>query len=242
MGIGRFAKHFMRSFCDLAYPPLCLHCQGTLDQKRQHLCEYCWGRLELIDAKERCPYCFSCEYLPCAGICEECQGREPRLHRIAAALDYEGPAATLIREFKYGQQIYLGKGIGALMAMQFIALEWPFPDLIIPMPISRMHWLERGYNQSLLIAQALASILQRPMIDLMRRRSGDYSQAGLSRKERLNLSGKTFFITNMEMIADQKLLLVDDVMTTGSTFERCAEVLLNGCPEAIYGLAACRAI
>ena len=71
-----------------------------------------------------------------------------QFHCIAAAFDYVGPAASLVKKLKYGNQPYLVKGMAGYLVAQFNELQWPFPDAIIPVPLSFSHWLERGYNQS----------------------------------------------------------------------------------------------
>jgi ComF family protein len=126
-----------------------------------------------------------------------------------------------------------------MMAMQFIDLGWPIPDLIVPVPISWTHWLGRGYNQSLLLAEVISSILGSPVKDIIKRQSGDYSQAGLSRSSRLKLSKGNFSLKPNADVADRVVLLIDDVMTTGSTLRRCAEQLLIQCPREIYALTLC---
>jgi ComF family protein len=136
---------------------------------------------------------------------------------------------------------YLATGAGAYMAGQFLRLEWSMPDYIIPVPITRMHKWERGYNQSLLLAESMANLLSRPVLEALSRSSGDYSQAGLSRKQREQLQGQAFRLSVDISLENKNLLLVDDVMTTGTTMHRCTETLLTACPASVYGLAFCRA-
>src|SRR4029079_15107444 len=112
--------------------------------------------------------------------CFECQQKPHILRRIAAAFDYEGPAATLVKQLKYGGQPYLAEGAGAFLTAQFIRLEWPMPDFIIPMPMAPLRKLERGYNQSLLLAEEVGCLIERPVLNILRRHSGDFSQAGLN--------------------------------------------------------------
>lgn len=164
------------------------------------------------------------------------------IHRIASAFDYEGPAATLIKKLKYGRQPYLAEGAGAFLAAQFIHLEWPLPDVIIPMPMAALRKFDRGYNQSLLLAQVVGRLLNRPILDLLKRRSGDFSQAGLSRKQRQGLGENAITLKPTDKLRDKSILLIDDVMTTGSSLHRCAEALAGGHPENIYAITVCRAI
>ncbi len=228
------------SFLSLLYPPLCVHCNCLLHNPSQLLCEDCLIIMELIDPNERCPYCFSSNYCPEQRVCQECQKKSPILHRIGSAFDYTGPAASLIRHLKYGNQKYLARGCGAYLAAQFLRLEWPMPDVIIPVPIAFNHWVNRGFNQCELLANHLGDIIKCPVVNALRRRSGDYSQAGLNREQRMKLIGNTFELRKGYQFYDKTILLVDDVMTTGSTMRKCAEQLYETYPESIYGITVCR--
>ena len=126
------------------------------------------------------------------------------------------------------------------MAVQFLSLDWPIPDFVIPMPMSRLRKIERGYNQSELLAESLAQLIHRPICKGLKRKSGDFSQAGLDHSQRLNLKNDSFFVKNGEQLYDKIVLLVDDVMTTGSSLNCCAEALIPAFPQEIYALTFCR--
>lgn len=166
----------------------------------------------------------------------------PLLKKCAAAFDYQGPAATLVLKMKYANQPYLAKGAGGFLAVQAMRLEWPLPDLIIPVPLTLVHQISRGYNQSLLLAESLGAILQRPVRQVLRRKLLDYSQAGMTKKQRMQLDGGTFSLKKNLDIKDKVIWIVDDVMTTGRTMNCCAEALYAGYPREVYGLLLCRAI
>lgn len=198
--------------------------------------------MELIEPLERCPYCFSADFVPEKLICLNCIKSPPLLNGVATAFEYAGPAACLIRRLKYSDQSYLAKGLGAYLAAQFLHLNWPMPDFLIPVPIAFTHWIDRGYNQSELLAYSMADLLKCPVKNALKRKSGDYSQAGLSRKQRMQLDGALIYLKKDQQLQDKCLLLVDDVMTTGSTLRKCAEALMEDCPSSIYGMSVCRAL
>lgn len=237
-----FLKQMSTSLLHLAYPPLCLHCSQSVSEGNQLFCPACLELLVLIDSAERCPYCFSAEYCPEERLCTECLLRNPVLCGIASAFDYAGPAATLIRSMKYGNLPYLAKGAGAYAVAQFLRLDWPMPDCVIAVPMALSRRLDRGYNQVKLLGKSIATILDRPFYDALGRSSGDFSQAGLSRQQRMNLKATSFFMRENRDLAGRCILLVDDVMTTGSTLRACAQVLMEQSPSAIYGLTVCRTI
>lgn len=235
-------KQILTSFQDLIFPPLCLHCDIPIDGQYLHLCAHCHSQLELIDPLGRCPICFSNEFCNEKASCSDCRSQDTLLHHCASAFDHTGPAATIVKKLKYNNQFYLAKGIAAFVALQLIRLDWPLPDLIVPVPLSFSHWLLRGYNQTFLIAQSLGEILSKPVGDVLERRSGDYSQAGLKRSDRLKLDSSSFRLKKPDEIADKNILLIDDVMTTGKTLRCCAEVILEASPQSIYGMSVCRAL
>ncbi len=236
-------KTFGRSFLDLIYPPLCLHCSQSLEAGCPIFCYSCLPLLEQIDPSMRCPFCFSSDFNNEAQkCCDECRERPRTIKRIASVFDYEGPPATLVKHMKYGGQSYLAKGGGGYLAAQFLALNWPMPDFILPMPMARLRKFERGYNQSELLAQSFAKLMNCPVSTALKRRSGDFSQAGLDHRQRLNLKSDSFFVKDGNHLHDRILLLVDDVMTTGSSLNCCAEALLPYFPQGIYAMTLCRAI
>lgn len=236
-------KEIIDSFSSLIYPPICLHCHESLEKGQPIFCSACLQMLELIDPQQRCPYCFSSEFNPLSEwCCVVCQKQPPLTERMASAFDYDGPAVSLITHLKYGGQVYLAEGAGAFLAAQFMRLEWPFPDVIVPMPISSLRRIERGYNQSQLIAEALAKILNRPIINALHRHMGDFSQAGLNHHQRMQLTSKGFALKESIKLHDKTVLLIDDVMTTGSSLRCCAEALQGAYPQSIYALTVCRAI
>ena len=176
------------------FPPLCLHCRSVLIHSHNPLCELCVSQLELIEPEERCIYCFGSLDDSLAKICPECYCRYPAYHHIASVFDYEGPFASLIKHFKYHNKPWLSEGIASYLLYQLVNLNWPIPDIIVPMPICWPHWIERGYNQCLLLAKELAKLLNVPLLDPLKRKSTEYSQAGKSKWQRLQLPTDCFSI------------------------------------------------
>lgn len=232
---------FKEACLNLIYPPLCLHCSSTPKNTQNPLCEDCLEHLILLETKERCPICFENNFLLKGGhcYCADRRNFHGLFDGVSIVFEYLGPAASLVQQMKYSNKSYLAKGCGAYLAAQFLQMDWPMPDCIIPVPISWTHLIGRGYNQSLLLAEELGSILHRPVIKALKRRGGDYSQAGLSRKQRLRLNRASFFLNKLINLETKNILLIDDVLTTGSTLRRCAEALAEGFPQKIYSLVLC---
>lgn len=230
----------LNSFFDLIYPPICLHCQGNLNSGRDILCHPCISLLEFIDCTLHCPKCFSLK--PSAThTCKNCSLRRSSLTGIAATFDYRGPPETLIKMLKYQDKPYLAEGLAGFMTAQFVNLDWPLPDLIIPVPQSFSHWFSRGYNQAELLSNTLSTILKCSVNQALLRKSDDYSQAALNHTQRLKLSGNSIYLKKNQQLQDKIILLIDDVLTTGATLQKCAEALLEDCPNSIYALTICHA-
>ncbi|MBA3722330.1 MAG: ComF family protein [Parachlamydiaceae bacterium] len=233
----KFINQLTHSAVHFFYPPQCLHCGDLIEHNQPLFCPPCTTLLDILNPKERCPTCFEAIK---GNKCPKCIHGEQIVTKIGAVFEYVGPAASLIKKLKYGNQPHLAEGAGAFMVAQFVELNWPMPDAIIPVPLSFTHWIERGYNQSYLLAHEMSRLMQVPVWDALKRHSGDYSQAGLRLEQRKNLSGNRFKINKEYPFEDKKLLIVDDVMTSGTTIRRCAEVLSERCPSKLYALTFCR--
>lgn len=196
----------------------------------------------MIDFSQLCPRCFSKKYNVQTEVCYECLQKPSIFTRSASACEYAGPAGTIIKKMKYSDMPYLARGAAAVMAAQLLRLDWPLPDVVIPVPLSFSHKVKRGYNQSELLGKELAGMIVCPHLKALVRKKGGYSQASLLRKQRELMPSNTFQIKKGIDIAEKKVLLVDDVYTTGSTLRRCAEALCDGYPEEIYAMTFCRAL
>lgn len=236
----QLAKNGFRVFVNLLYPPLCLHCR-QLAPHHPMLCSDCQQLLDLIDCQGRCPRCFK-ENSDADGYCQHCARESSLFNGYAAAFEYEGPAATLVKQLKYANMPYLSKGLAAAVAVQCVQLRWPVPDVIVPVPIPWNRLLQRGYNQSALISRDLSAYLQVPTKEVLRRSAGDFSQAGLNRQQRKRLDASRFFLREKSAIKGSVVLLIDDVATTGTTLNVCGEALLNAQPKSLYAMTVCRAL
>lgn len=224
----------------LLYPSQCLHCHDLTPPDSSLLCESCALLLELLDPEERCPFCFGLKRNQSSHECLFCCRNPSLLYHTGAAFDYIGPAATLVKKLKYGNQPHLARGLAAFLVAQFDRLNWPLPDALIPVPLSFSHWLERGYNQSALLAEEMGSLLGLPVWNALKRRSGDFSQAGLTFTQRMELNGQPFKLRKKYSLQSRTFILIDDVMTSGTTLRKCAECLMEAGPACVYALTVCK--
>ncbi len=160
---------------------------------------------------------------------------------VASAFEFTGVAASLIHQLKFVGRRELAKDLASWMVIQFVRQNIPLPDLIVPVPQSFARKLSRGYNQSFLIAQEIGELLERPVKDLLKRKSGEFPQRALSKTAREISLSHSFSWKSPCDISDKTVLLVDDVMTTGSTLYQCGRVLQEGFPAALYALTFCSA-
>ncbi len=240
--IQRIWQALKESTLHLIYPMKCLHCQILLPPHSPVLCSICASLLEPIDPEERCPVCFNPMREDHSLPCQECLHHLSFIDKIGAVFDYHGPAATLVKHLKYANQPDLARGMAAFLIIQFHRLQWPLPDAIIPVPLSFMHWLGRGYNQSALLAKEISQILHLPVWHALKRRNGDYSQAALTLEQRKILDSQRFKLNTSYPLQNKVLLIIDDVVTSGSTLQCCAEVLRSKNPAALYALTFCRTL
>ena len=225
-------SHFKRAIGAFLYPSVCSSC-GTPDCDGGALfCGECLQLLELLEATGRCRCCF----LPQ----RQCRGRQGSLARCAAVFEYRDAAAALVQSYKYGGQRQLAEGLAAWMVVQLIRLDWPLPDLLVPVPMALTRRLTRGYDQSYLLAEAMGRQLSRPVVRPLVRKSGDYSQAALSHRQRMGLGDNTFYLKRTAgQVTGLRLLLIDDVMTTRATLRACSRTLAAAHPAEVAALTLC---
>jgi competence protein ComFC len=149
---------------------------------------------------------------------------------------YDGVLAEAISQMKFHGLKRLSRHLGTFL----LDCEIPAVDGVLPVPLSVKGLRERGFNQSLLVARVLSKNLQVPLyMDVLFKKRETLPQIGLSKKERLANLKKAFEVKGD--IRGLRLLLVDDVMTTGATVTECSKVLMNAGAQEIIVLTLARA-
>ncbi len=173
------------------------------------------------------------------GVCQSCwqqlpwlkQSVERNQQQIFVACHYQYPVDRIIQQFKYQQKLHHQRLLNGLL----LQLRLPKVHAIVPMPISTDRLVERGFNQSLLLAQALGKHLNIPVWQPVQRLA-QHSQKGLSRLERLEHIEQQFIAAPPDPIRYRRVLIVDDVVTTGSSITALSHVLQQlGCQQ-VYSL------
>jgi ComF family protein len=213
---------------DLVLPPRCLGC-GVMVEAQGRLCAECWRRLGFLAP----PLCRLCGYplphaLPEAPLCPQCASEPPVYDRARAALRYDDGSRGLILAFKHADRTDTAPAFGAWLARAGAELLAD-ADLLAPVPLHRLRLLRRGYNQAAVLARFLARETGLPMLpQLLLRCRATRSQQGLSGQARLdNVTGGAFRVAHRHRarLAEARVVLIDDVMTTGATIGSCARVL-----------------
>jgi competence protein ComFC len=227
-------------FLDLVYPPRCLICERY---DSPVVCDSCYAAFTPIPE----PTCAVCghpvqETSPCRNCdaAEESGGWGFVLARAAGI--YEGPLRAGIHALKYNRCELLGPALGTHLANRCLADELLPRSVqkslhgVLPVPIHSSRQRKRGYNQARLLAAPVAEMLGVPLLpETLLRIRKTQSQVELSAAgRRKNLQPEYFAVPNSGLIQGKNLLLIDDVMTTGTTASVCAAALRNAGAAQIY--------
>ncbi len=211
---------------DLVFPPRCPLCGEGL-AAQGGLCSTCWGELAIPGE----PCCASCqrpfaEGTPKGAICAPCLADPPKHGGIAAGTLYNDAARRLVLAFKHGRRIALAQMLARLIVPKLAGIDGDW--LVVPVPLHRWRLWQRGFNQSALLARELAKAKGAGLlVDGLVRTKPTPMLGGLGRKARERaLSGAIAANPRQaEKIKGRKVLLVDDVLTSGATSSACVSVL-----------------
>jgi len=199
------------------------------------ICSSCWSGIR----RYRGPSCKVCA-LPFVSehskVCGQCLKKTPPFSKVITYGLYEDILAEAINQLKFHGIKRISKTLGRLL----LSLDLPETEGIVPVPVTIKRLRERGFNQSLLIARVIEKESKVPLLmDTLLKKKETPPQIGLSAKERL-LNLKNAFEVKGN-IKGRRLLLVDDVMTTGATVTECSKVLMKAGAEEVIVLTLARA-
>lgn len=235
----------MQALLHAIYPPHCVGCEALTDQDFA-LCPDCWAKVSFITG-----FCCKTCGLPLPGeddeaLCDDCLKVLPSWTGSRAAILYKDKGRDLILSFKNGDRMDLARVFGAWMARsarEFIPPE-EIPQLLVaPIPLHFSRLFSRFYNQSALLSDVIAnSIVAAHLPDLLRRKRRTEKQDGKTRDQRFaNLEGAIELSPRYAArINGASVLLVDDVMTTGATFEAATFACLKAGAQKVYVLPLAR--
>ena len=237
------ARQVVAPLASLLYPPACVVC-GADVPAGAYLCRECGEKLTRITP----PFCARCSE-PFAGAidttftCANCGNRRLHFEAAIAAYRSRGIVRQVLLDFKYGRQIHLrhlaGKWLIAALADDRMS-SCVF-DVIVPVPLHPTRQRERGFNQSALLADLLSAhtgIQVNPALERIRYTT---TQTAFDRTARMqNLRG-AFRLRKTAHVRGLRVLLVDDVLTTGSTVSECARILKSAGALCVHAATAARA-
>jgi ComF family protein len=222
---------------DFVYPQRCARCDAALSSGREVLCESCASELESKGGLLG-PFCPSCKRQIDlgAGGCR-CETGTLAVEMVYSLGSYAEEMEALIEGFKYRRKRKLGLFLSELLSERLLELEeLPSADLVVPVPLHRSKRRQRGFNQSEVIAGRLSERLGMQLgRGLVTRRKKTRTQTGLSREERRENVRNAFEFRGEGDLRGHKVLLVDDVLTTGATMSECARTLKGAGAEEVWG-------
>ena len=225
MSLRQICTKLLEDFLAYIMPFRCLMCQEVVMQANS-FCPTCWGKLSFITK----PFCQICsKILPFSvgneSICIGCYNKPPLYDKARAVLRFDQESKKLIHNFKYYDRTNIAKAmaLNMLNMHQDILQE---ADVLIPVPMHKFKRMLRFYNQAFILAKELSLLANKPILtDVLIKSRWTKSQATLSKKQRQSNLENSFGIKNPQLINGKKVILIDDVLTTGSTATICTKQL-----------------
>lgn len=211
-----------RAIVDYALPPRCAGC-GEVIEEVGAFCPPCWGSMAWL-GNEGCRRCG----LPLSGteadMCGRCLADPPKLDRMRAAVAYDELPRSIALRLKYGRNIGLARTMARYMAP--LKGDWGEAAVLVPVPLHRWRLWGRGFNQSFLVARELGRVWDLPIEHgVLRRTRRTQPLKGMSQSQRRKAVTGAFLASDRDRLAGKTVILVDDVLTSGSTAEACAKAL-----------------
>src|SRR4051794_40222493 len=206
---------------DFALPARCAGC-GTIVAEVHSFCPDCWRRMEFL-GDSGCSACGLPLQATEATSCAVCLAKPPRIARTRAAVAYDELSRGLAIRLKYGRKVAIARTMARYMAPLVASAE---DHVLVPVPLHRTRLWRRGFNQSALVARELSrrlNIASDPFV--LRRVKRTPPLKGMSPLHRRKIVAGAFKVTDKAALAGKTVILVDDVLTTGSTAESCARTL-----------------
>ncbi len=240
----RMMRRALGMAIDLALPPRCIGCGARTDAAGL-ACAACWSKLSFIAA----PFCVTCgapfEFaIEGQHRCAACHAAPPPYDRARAAMVYDEGSRGLIIGFKHGDRLHAAPALGAWTYRAGAELLRE-ADIVVPVPLHRWRLLKRRYNQAALIAAYVAKAAGVPHIpDLIERHRATPSQGELGPTQRLRNVAGAFRLNPRyaDRMKGSRIVLVDDVLTTGATVGACARILRQGGAAGIDILTLARVV
>lgn len=235
----------LEKLLDLIWPRMCAVCGRPADRPGRHVCSDCLNRLPFLPTDGCCRLCGrDVASLDGEFLCAECRARRPAFDRAASAFRFDADVRDLVNAFKFRAWLWLRDDfvdfLEATVRARFRADEI---EVVIPMPSTFWHRLNRGYNPCECLTAPLARRLGRPHARRTLVRIGSPKrQGGLDEESRRTNVIGTFAVRRPAAVAGKTVLLVDDIMTTGSTLSEGAAELKRVGAHRVWCLCLAKSI
>lgn len=228
-------KFLQQNIVNFIFPNLCLICRALLD--RQAICGSCWSNLTFLTG----PYCVKCGTKFRIQIedkleCGACIAHKPSYDMARHAIKFDHNSKHVIHALKYYDQNLLANFFADWLYSHY-ASEILSYDYITFIPMHKLKRIFRKYNQAQIIAEALADISKKPLLyNVLRKTKFTKSQTGLSASERQKNIKGSIAVGNKMTISGKKIIIIDDVYTTGATVEYCSKLLKKNGAAKVFVL------
>lgn len=242
MQIFKSVKNITQDFFNLVMPPTCLSCKAVVYEQGQ-ICAECWPKMNFI-GKYKCKKCgLPFEFdLGDKAKCDYCEREKPNFKIARSVCKHEDVARKLIVRLKFQDRTHLAPYIAKLMVGSGNEVL-KNADIIAPIPLHYRRKIFRKYNQAALLAQNISkqsSVYYEPF--LLKRIRHTKQQTSLSKKQRVKNVAGAFELSSNININGKNIVLIDDVMTTGSTLEACTKPLREAGAKSVSGLMFARVV
>lgn len=225
-------NYFIENILNFIFPAKCGFCDA-ITEKGNFICTKCQANIK--DYTNRCQYCGKTTYLQ-NKICIDCQNKKIYYDRLIFINEYDKEFKDKIIAYKFLDKKYLYNFFAEIMGPKLQNQEI---DIITFVPISSNRMSERGYNQSELIARKLGKNLDIECKNLLYKTKDTKRQSELNKNERHKNVKNSFKLADNINIYDKKILLIDDVFTTGATVNECAKQIKKGAPASVLVATIC---
>ena len=236
-------KKILGLFLDLIYPPRCIICDNIFEfnSKKKYFCDDCESLLKIIDLdpeiNNRCKNCS--RPIESGNLCSLCVSRKNFFDKNYSLFIYDELISNLIHKFKFKNHPYIGYGLSKFMADKIdfdLILDKQY-DYIFPIPIHRIRRNHRGFNQAEILARDISKKISVPVNNnILLRVKNTKPQWHLNSHERENNLLNAFRVKNKSYVNQKNIILIDDIFTTGSTINKCSEILKAAGANYIFSL------
>ncbi len=222
-----------RGALDLFFPQKCLGCK----REGELFCQNCLKTLPYL-LPPVCPKCGKPQ--PGGILCSGCIDRKTVIEGIRSPFKFEGIIREAVHQFKYKNLRSLADPLSAMLGGYVHSNPLPF-EVLVPVPLHPKRLRERGYNQSGLLAGLLGKLLDCPVVDnCLSRQKYILPQAQTKSADERRYNVNKAFICRNAALRGKKVLLIDDVSTSGATLDACAAALQDQCSLSVWGLVLAR--